>query len=184
VPNSKDLRAERLTVKPGPNDDLGVDIVGCLGCDLLAGRTSLPGGIVHETDSWVVNHVVGCMNLGTLILSPRHHVVAVADLSDDAASELGPLLRSTARVVELLCKPEQTYVALWSHGASARKHLHIAVQPVTTDVVAHYGGARNEQLQARMLASGEEPDVADVERFCDEARAQFRETLQLSGVSI
>jgi ATP adenylyltransferase len=150
-----------------------MDVVGCLGCDLLSGRRPLPGGIVHQTTSWTVSHVVGSMNLGTLIVGPRDHVVAVADLDDSAAAELGPLLRDTARVVEALCQPEQTYVCMWSHGASARKHLHIAIQPVTAAVVASYGGLRSEQLQARMMASGDEPDAAAVERFCDQARDLF-----------
>jgi len=100
--------------------------------------------------------------------------VAVSDLDDAAAAELGPVLRDTARVVEALCRPEQTYVSLWSHGAGTRKHLHIAVQPVTAAVVARYGGLRSEQLQARMLASGDEPGLADVERFCHQAREQFQ----------
>jgi ATP adenylyltransferase len=151
-----------------------VDVAGCLGCDLLAGRRALPGGIVHQTAGWVVNHVVGPMNLGTLVVGPKEHIVAVADLGDTAAAEFGPVLRDTARVVEELCRPEQTYLALWSHGASARKHLHVAVQPVTTAVVARYGGMRSEQLQARMLASGDEPAIADVERFCEQARELFR----------
>ena len=34
-----------------------MDVVGCLGCDLLAGRRALPGGIVHQTAGWVVSHV-------------------------------------------------------------------------------------------------------------------------------
>ncbi|WP_251982570.1 hypothetical protein [Streptomyces violaceusniger] len=114
------------------------------------------------------------MNLGTLIVGPREHVVAVAELDDTAAAELGPLLRDTARVVETLCRPEQTYVCMWSHGRDARKHLHIAVQPVTTEVRARYGGLRSEQLQARMLADGDEPDVTDVEQFCERARELFR----------
>jgi len=45
---------------------------------------------------------------------------------------------------------------------------------VTTAVVARYGGVRSERLQARMLASGDEPAVADIERFCDRARDLFR----------
>jgi diadenosine tetraphosphate (Ap4A) HIT family hydrolase len=88
------------------------------------------------------------MNLGTLVVGPREHIVAVADLGDTAVAELGPVLRDTARVVEALCQPEQTYVSLWSHGAAVRKHLHIAVQPVTAAVVARYGDLRSEQLQA------------------------------------
>lgn len=151
-----------------------MDVAGCIGCDLLTGRRQLPGGVVHQTASWVVNHVVGPMNLGTLIVGPRDHITAVADLDDHAAAELGPVLRDTTRVVEALCRPEQTYVCLWSHGAGSRKHLHFAVQPVTADVVARYGGLRSERLQAAMLAAGEEPGIADVERFCDRAREQFR----------
>jgi diadenosine tetraphosphate (Ap4A) HIT family hydrolase len=88
-----------------------VDVVGCLGCDLRAGRRALPGGTVHQTAGWVVNHVVGPMNLGTLIVAPKEHVVAVADLDDAAVAEFGPVPRDTARVVEALCRPEQTYVS-------------------------------------------------------------------------
>jgi ATP adenylyltransferase len=120
------------------------------------------------------------MNLGTLIVGPREHVVAAADLDDRAAAELGPLLRDTARVVEALCQPEQTYVCLWSHGPP-RRHLHFAVQPATAAVVARYGGLRGEQLQAKMLASGEEPDAAAVEGFCDQARGLFRAIRQGDG---
>jgi ATP adenylyltransferase len=155
-----------------------MDVAGCLGCDLAAGRRHSPGGILHESTSWLVNHVVGAMSLGTLIVAPREHVVAVADLDGDAVAELGLVLRAAARVVEALCEPEQTYVCLWSHGADMRKHLHFAVQPVTAAVVARYGGLRSEQLQARMLASGDEPDVTEVERFCERARELFRMTAQ------
>ncbi|MEU2867210.1 HIT family protein [Streptomyces mirabilis] len=151
-----------------------MDVTGCLGCDLLTGRRELPGGVLHETAAWVVNHVVGSMNLGTLIAGPREHVVAIAELDDTAAAELGPLLRDTARVVETLCRPEQTYVCMWSHGPDTRKHLHIAVQPVTAEVRARYGGLRSEQLQARMLADGDEPDITEVEQFCARARELFR----------
>jgi hypothetical protein len=63
---------------------------------------------------------------------------------------------------------------MWSHGRDARKHLHIAVQPVTAEVRARYGGLRSEQLQARMLADGDEPDITEVEQFCERARELFR----------
>jgi hypothetical protein len=103
--------------------------------------------------------------------------MAVGDLDAGTAAELGILLRDTTRVVEAICQPEQTYVSLWSHAAAspgtARKHLHFVVQPVTAALVVQYGGLRSEQLQARIMASGEGPAVAEVERFCDQARALF-----------
>ena len=50
-----------------------MDVPGRLAWDLLSRRVPLPG-FVHETASWVVNHVVGSMNVGTLIVSPREHL--------------------------------------------------------------------------------------------------------------
>ena len=64
-------------------------------------------------------------------------------------------------------------MCLWSHGTGTRKHLHFAVQPVTAELVARYKGLRSEQLQARMMASTEEHDIADVEHFCEQARQLF-----------
>jgi hypothetical protein len=73
------------------------DVAGCFGCGLYAGRRFLPGGVVHQTAAWVVNHVIGPMNLETLVLAPKDHVVAVADLGDTAAAELGVVLRRVMR---------------------------------------------------------------------------------------
>jgi diadenosine tetraphosphate (Ap4A) HIT family hydrolase len=148
-------------------------LAGCLGCEIAAGQRVVPGGIVHQTRRWIVNHAVGRLNLGTLIVAPRDHVVAIADLDDVAAAELGPLLRDVARVAETLCRPEQTYVCVWSHGRTERRHLHILVQPVTTALVAQYGGLRSEQLQARLMTTAEPPDPGEVERFCADARRHF-----------
>jgi diadenosine tetraphosphate (Ap4A) HIT family hydrolase len=149
------------------------DVAACLGCEIAAGRRDVSGGIVHQTTRWIVNHAVGRLNLGTLVVAPRDHVVAIADLDDDAVAELGPLLRAAAGVVESISRPEQTYVCVWSHGRAERRHLHILVQPVTAALVAQYGGLRSEQLQARIMATGEPPDPTEVERFCAQARQQF-----------
>jgi len=148
-------------------------VEGCLGCEIAAGRCDVPGGIVAETTHWIVNHAVGRLNLGTLIVAPRAHVVAIADLDDAAVAEMGPLLREAARVVEAICRPEQTYVCVWSHGKTERRHLHILVQPVTAALVAQYGGLRSEQLQVQIMTTGEPPAVADIERFCADARQRF-----------
>jgi diadenosine tetraphosphate (Ap4A) HIT family hydrolase len=149
------------------------DVVGCLGCDIATGRHAVPGGILHQTAHWIVNHAVGQLNLGTLIIAPRCHVVAMADVDAIAAAELGPLLRDTARIVEALCQPEQTYVCLWSHGAAERRHLHILVQPATSAIVARYGGLRSEQLQAKLLRTAQPLEPSEVERFCIDARRHF-----------
>jgi len=148
-------------------------VAECLGCDLLSGRRPVPGGIVYQSPWWVVNHVVGPLNVGTLVVVPREHVTAVSDLAEEAAVELGPLLRRTTQVIEALTAPEQTYVCMWSHGEAQRKHLHFVVQPVTTTLMDRHGGLRSEQLQAAMFNSGEHPDPVKVEEFCRQARDLF-----------
>ena len=148
-------------------------VAGCLGCEIAAGERAVPGGIVHQTVRWIVNHAVGRLNLGTLVVAPREHVVAMAELDDTAAMELGPLLRGAAQVVEAICRPQQTYVCVWSHGRTERRHLHILVQPVTAALMAQYGGLRSEQLQVKIMTTGEPPEDAEVEKFCADARQRF-----------
>lgn len=147
-----------------------MDQIGCVGCDLIAGRRRLPGGVVFESSGWVVNHAIGPFNLGTLVVAPKDHVVAFADLSDEAVAGLGPLLRAAAEAVERICSPEQVYVCSWAHAARERKHLHIVVQPVTTEIVTSYGGLRSEQLQAEMMRRGISPPESAVAEFCRQAR--------------
>jgi ATP adenylyltransferase len=145
----------------------------CLGCDLIAGVRPLPGGIVTETNRWVVNHCLGPLGLGTLVASPQRHVVRVAELNDEEASELGPLLKRTASILTALTTPEQIYVCLWSHGGSEGKHLHWIIQPVGTETVQRYNGLRAEALQAAMFEAGEYPEASAIEAFCAQARLTF-----------
>ena len=148
------------------------DVPGCLACDLTAGRLPLSGGRIHATDHWVVEHCVGPLGVGALLVKPRRHVIAVGELRDDEAAELGPLLARTAAIVDELIEPEQVYVGLWSHAGRTRVHIHFVVQPATTaaiDAIGSYGPG----LPAGMFERGEPPDPAAVESFADVARARF-----------
>jgi hypothetical protein len=56
----------------------------CSACDSIAAG-SAPGGCIHETAGWYVDHCVGPLGVGTLIVKPKRHVVHVADLTADHA---------------------------------------------------------------------------------------------------
>jgi diadenosine tetraphosphate (Ap4A) HIT family hydrolase len=119
-----------------------------------------------------VEHTVGPLSLGTLIVKPKRHVVHVADLTHDEASELGPLLRRTCKIVTTLTSPEQVYVTLWSHAGAIPGHIHFVVQPVTRgdmEAVGDYG----PRLQVRMFERNLGPSVEDVESICTKARNFF-----------
>ncbi len=94
---------------------MAADSDECLACALTAGTRELPGGLIHATAHWRVEHCVGPLGIGTLIVKPIRHVTQVADLDDEEADELGPLLRRTT-------EPTASYHA--AMNTSVREQLH------------------------------------------------------------
>jgi ATP adenylyltransferase len=148
-------------------------VEGCLACDLAEGRLPLPGGVIHETPGWLVEHTVGPLNVGTLIVKSKRHVTRVAELTEQEASELGPLLRRAAAVVDELVTPEQVYTCLWSHAGGTPVHIHYVVQPATRELMDRYSDY-GLHLQVAMFDAGVLPAKGEVEAFADRARAAFR----------
>ena len=144
----------------------------CLACDLTEGRQAPPGGCVFESDHLRVEHCVGPLGVGTLIVKPRRHVLHVADLSEAEAAGLGlVLLRASAVITELL-HPDQIYVCLWSHTGREPVHIHWVVQPVTKAQMDQLD-ARGPALQAAMFALRELPDPDAAAAFARSARERW-----------
>jgi diadenosine tetraphosphate (Ap4A) HIT family hydrolase len=147
----------------------------CLACDLAAGRRTLPGGLIHRTESWLVEHCIGPLGLGTLIVKPERHVTAVAHLSPTEAAELGPLLQQASWVASQLVNAEQVYNCLWSHAGGVPGHIHFVVQPVTRRQMSEYE-CYGPGLQMEMFGSGRTPDADAVVTMADQARRLFSGT--------
>ena len=134
--------------------------VGCLACE-----ADPPGGVILDTDHWRVEHTVGSLGLGTLIVKPKRHVLHVGELDDGEAAELGPLLRDVSRVVQELHGADQVYVCLWSHADGVPRHIHFVVQPVRAGTAPH-----GPRLQVAMFERGEPPDSSAAEDVAERAR--------------
>ena len=147
-------------------------VEGCLACDLLAGRVPLPGGVIHQTEHWIVEHCVGPLGIGTLAVKPKRHVTRVSELTVEEAGELGPLITRTATVVDRLIAADQVYVCLWSHDQGEPGHIHFVVQPVTREMF-EAEGFHGPALQVAMFGRGEAPEEDDVTAFADAAREAF-----------
>ena len=145
---------------------------GCLACDLSTGLHTLPGGLIHRSDFWLVEHCIGPLGLGTLIVKPERHVTSVDDLTLAEAAELGPLLRRASQVAKELVRAEQVYNCLWSHAGGAPVHIHYVIQPITADQLTRFG-THGPALQVAMFAAADAPDPDDVERVADTARVLF-----------
>jgi diadenosine tetraphosphate (Ap4A) HIT family hydrolase len=138
--------------------------VSCLACDTVG-----PGGVIAETPGWIVDHCIGPLGVGTLIVKPRRHVLHVADLDAAEAEELGPLLHRVAEAVTELTSPEQVYVCLWSHDRGEPGHIHFVVQPVGRELMTETG-VHGPRLQVAMFDRGEPPADAAAAAFAASAR--------------
>jgi diadenosine tetraphosphate (Ap4A) HIT family hydrolase len=148
------------------------DVQGCLACDLSAGRRDLPGGLIHDAERWRVEHCVGPLGVGTLLVKPTRHVTRVAELTTDEAQAQGPLLRRCAAVLDRLLKPEQTYICLWSHAGGEPGHIHYIVEPITRKLMDDFG-VHGPRLQVEQFGRGITPPEAEVVAFANEARRVF-----------
>jgi diadenosine tetraphosphate (Ap4A) HIT family hydrolase len=143
-----------------------------MACDLMTGAIPLPGGTIHRTDRWVVEHTVGPLNVGTLIVKPIRHVTHLADLEADEIGQLGALLQQTAALVTELAESDQVYVCLWSHADRIPGHIHFVVQPVGAEDMRRFD-AHGPALQVAMFMSGEQRPISEIEAFSSRAAAWF-----------
>ena len=145
---------------------------GCITCRLTAGDEALPGGRISNTDHWVIEHCIGPLGVGTLILKPMRRCTGLADLDVDEAAELGPSLNKVSSAVTEITCADQVYSCLWSHSESGPRHIHFVLQPVRNDQRASYGKG-GPFIQTAMFEANEDHDPIAVEEFCDRARDWF-----------
>jgi ATP adenylyltransferase len=141
---------------------------GCLACELTSGLRELPGGRIAETPRWVLEHCVGPLGVGTLIVKPKRHVTHISELDDSEAQELGPLLRRVSSALSELLEPEQIYATLWSHAGGTPGHIHWVLQPVPAE---RTGGLFGPHLQVAMFDQAELPPTPEVEAIAEDLRA-------------
>ena len=144
----------------------------CGACTSI-GLETAPGGCIHRTEHWFVDHCVGPLGVGTLIIKPTRHVVHVAELRAAEAAELGAVLQQAAAVVTALERPEQVYVTLWSHMHGVPGHIHFVVQPVTQARMDEHEGRHGVRLQVEMFERSITPDPIKAAAFADRARAAW-----------
>ena len=145
----------------------------CYACQLTAGQKDLPGGHIHHTQHWVVEHCAGPLGVGTLIVKPVLHCLHFWELTSQEMAEMGPLLHEVSQVISELLQPDQVYVCLWSHAGWQPQHLHFVVQP-SWEHLKNISEKPGPFLQAAMFRAGEILNRTAVEQFCERARAAFK----------
>jgi len=145
---------------------------GCLACDLTAGRVPLPGGRIHETWHWVVEHCIGTLGIGTVIAKPFRHVLPFAELTPGEASAFGVLMRAVTAAVTGETECDQTCICQWAHPGWEPGHLHFVVRPAY-NLQRERFERPGPFLQVEMYNRAEPIDEAAVAEFCSRIRARL-----------
>lgn len=147
-------------------------MTNCYACNLANGKENLIGGLIAETKFWRVEHCMGSLGVGTLIVKPKRHLLHVWKLSESEAQEMGFILQETSRVVREITHCDQTYICLWSHAKWTPVHIHYVVQP-TYNWQKEQFSRPGPTLQSEMFAFNKPLVASEVENFCDRAKKIF-----------
>ena len=119
-------------------------MTGCRTCELAARRDSgeaSPWELITRTRSWDVAHAYNTAIEGWLVLVARRHITALADMTDDEARELGPLIRAVSSALRDGVGCVKTYVAQFAEDPR-HPHVHVHVIPRQADQPAELTGPR------------------------------------------
>lgn len=144
----------------------------CMACQLTSGQQPVPGGRIWETDNWVVEHCIGSLGVGTLVVKPFRHCVHIWQLTKAESEELGPVLAKVSQVVQQIVKPDQIYVCLWSHANWKPGHIHFVVQPVWNSMV-EFSDLPGPALQSMLFQRDDTLDLGAVEKIASKMRKRF-----------
>ncbi len=142
---------------------------GCLACDLNSGKMDLPGGIIHMSKYWVIDHTIGPLPVGTLIVKPIRHCVHFWELTPGEIKDLGPMLHKASQIINAISKPDQIYICLWAHAGWKPVHIHFVLQPSWNNMKSRHRQP-GPFLQVDMFKKNTLPNRKKVEIFATKAR--------------
>lgn len=148
------------------------DIEGCLACELSNGKRHLPGGAIFSSDLWRVEHCIGPLGVGTLIVKPLRHVTQFSELTPAEIGEFGPLLHATTVAIVAELSADQTYICEWSHLDWKPGHIHFVVQPAWNASGKNYERP-GPFLQVAMFREASLPDAEAVGAICVRLRSRL-----------
>ena len=103
----------------------------CTACDLVAGRRSVPGGLVWRGGGLALHALDGpCPIPGWLVLTAERHCRALYDLDAEAAAALGPAAQRVAAAQRSALGAEHVYA--FAIG-DVLHHFHLHLVPRYAD---------------------------------------------------
>lgn len=101
----------------------------CYICEVTAQGEATPlWQRIYVDEHWRVAHAFDSSLLGWLVIVARRHIESLADLTEQEALTLGPLLRALSIAVQDLTGAAKAYV-LFLAESPLHRHVHVHVVP-------------------------------------------------------
>jgi len=152
---------------------------GCLACELSSGKQDLPGGRIYATKYWVVEHCIGPLGVGTVVVKPFRHCIHFWELAKEEVKDLGPLLHEVSSTIHTILRPDQIYICLWAHAGWNPGHIHFVLQPSWNHLHQKHDKP-GPFLQLDMFAANELPPRDKVEEFAAKAKKIMMQNTSIS----
>lgn len=141
----------------------------CLACRVIAGKVSVPGGVIAENAWWVADHSLGKHGLGAVVVKSRAHRANLWDLTANEAASLGPFLQQITYAMKTALEAERIYINSWVD--TPPYHVHFVLQP-------RYLGKAELGLQGLELqiyrALQSKPEAADIAAIAAKIREAYQ----------
>jgi diadenosine tetraphosphate (Ap4A) HIT family hydrolase len=145
----------------------------CGTCRANHGELPAPGGVIHEDAFWRLEHILAPIPMaGWLVLKPRRHVEALADLSGDEAAQFGPLVRRITRAMDAVMRPAKVYLCQFSE-AEHFAHIHFHLIPRREDTPPEQRGPAVFALLSAARAGNDLAPVVEAERLAAAVRSRL-----------
>lgn len=118
---------------------MGDRVAGCYNCERQGTGALPPRDDIVSAVHWRVTHAFNVTLPGWLVVVPTRHVTSFAQLSPQAAGELGDLLHRLSRALETVTGCVKTYLMQFSE-AEGYSHLHVHLVPRLPDLPAEARG--------------------------------------------
>ncbi len=101
----------------------------CSACAEIAGQGPAPGGVIHSDGLWFVSHHTGpYTDPGELIVKTHRHCESLAELTEEEAEALGPVLHAAVGALERVVAAERIYAVSFNERI---RHVHFLLLPRT-----------------------------------------------------
>lgn len=114
----------------------------CKTCELIARRNAGVAPLwdcIYQAQYWDVVHSYDTALPGWLVLVARRHIIAIDELTDAEAIELGQLIRRTSFALKKVIGCVKTYVAQFAEKVE-HPHVHFHIIPRMADLPEEHNG--------------------------------------------